>query len=236
LIRLLIIAEVRLYRDGLAQVLEHYPELEVVGVAAGGKAAVDLAVATAPDLVLLDVGIAGVETVARSLLQLTPGVSIVGIGVAECERNVLACVEAGISGYVPREASIQHLVAVIKSVLQGRMLCPSDIAGALARRLMALSAAKREPELTTLTIREREIAKELERGLSNKQIAVRLHIEVATVKNHIHSILQKLGAQSRGEAVARFRCSTEPLSARLEEARSARRPGRPDSSFDSDLR
>src|SRR5206468_1866249 len=125
-----------------------------------------------------DVGIPDVSTFTRSLLARTPKTKIVGLGVAEREESVIACVEAGMAGYVPCEASITELIDVVENVVRGRLLCPSNIVAALARRVSALSAPSETLTGQKLTSREREIAAHLNNGMSNKEIAASLEIEV----------------------------------------------------------
>jgi len=203
--RVVIVAEVCLYREGLSLALEHRNGLQVVGSASGVSDAVHLAVGGCPDIVLLDMAIPDVEGIVRSFIEHAPNASIVGLGVAEDEQHVLACIEIGVSAYVRKEGSVDELIAVIENVVQGGMVCPPKITGALARRVTSLADSRSAKEIGLLSLREREVADLLDEGCSNKQIAVRLHIEVATVKNHVHHILEKVGARSRGEAAARVR-------------------------------
>ena len=128
----MVIAEVRLYRDGLSQALERDSTLQVMGSSAIGSEAVGLALYTSADIVLLDIGIPRVDDIICSLRSHVPGAKVVGLGVAERAEDVLACVEAGVSGYVPREGSVQDLLAVIANVMQGGMLCSPQIVAALA--------------------------------------------------------------------------------------------------------
>lgn len=214
MIRLLLIAEVRLYRDGLAQALRRRAEVTVVGLAGEWLTGVQLAADRSPDVVLLDVGVPDVGAVTRALLTHAPAAKVVGLGVAESEESVIACVEAGMTSYVPCEASIDDLVAVVESVVRGRLLWPANIVAALARRVSSLSTARNQANHARLTTREREVADQLDKGMSNKEIAARLHIEVPTVKNHIHKILEKLRARSRGEAAARLRSDVPPPGSR----------------------
>lgn len=202
-IRLLIIAQVRLYREGLAQALGSYG-FHVVGATATDSEGVTLASSTAVDIVLVDMGFSEAQNLIRSLLSHAPQAKIVGLDVSEKEEDVLACVEAGVSGYVPREGSLNQLISVIGNVITGELLCPPRIVAALARRLTILKGPG-DLASRVLTLREHEVAELLACGMSNKEIALQLHIEVATVKNHIHRILDKLHAHSRGEVAARLR-------------------------------
>jgi DNA-binding NarL/FixJ family response regulator len=155
---------------------------------------------------LLDLAMAESRDLVRELQAAGLSVKVVAIGLIEAEGEVLSCAEVGVAGYVPREGSLEDLVAAVESVGRGELLCSPQVAGSLLRRLAAL-ALERGPasEGPRLTLREREIVGLIDQGLSNKDIARQLGIEVATVKNHVHSILEKLSVRRRGEAAAKIR-------------------------------
>jgi len=205
-IQVLIVAHIRLYREGLAQVLTREPTLAVVGMAASREEALAAARTLQPDVLLLDLAMAESRDLVRELQAAGLSVKVVAIGLIEAEGEVLSCAEVGVAGYVPREGSLEDLVAAVESVGRGELLCSPQVAGSLLRRLAAL-ALERGPasEGPRLTLREREIVGLIDQGLSNKDIARQLGIEVATVKNHVHSILEKLSVRRRGEAAAKIR-------------------------------
>jgi len=119
---------------------------------------------------------------------------------------VIACAEAGVSGYVTREASLDELTGVVESVARGESPCSPRISALLLRRVAETAGRRTETDAARrLTRREAEIVGLIDEGLSNKQIAGRLSIELATVKNHVHSILEKLQVERRAEAAARVR-------------------------------
>jgi DNA-binding NarL/FixJ family response regulator len=128
----------------------------------------------------------------------------VTLGVDDGDDDVLAWAEAGVSGYVARDASFEDLVETVRAVARGELRCSPRLAATLLRRVTAL-AGDAPHSATRLTQREREISSLLEAGLSNKEIAGRLYIELPTVKNHVHNILRKVGASRRGEAAALLR-------------------------------
>ena len=196
MIRVLIAAHIRLYREGLALVLQRVPALSVVGMAASRDEAVVAVAALSPDVLLLDLAMAESRDLVRCLQQAGSTVMEVAIGLLEAEG----------AGYVPREGSIENLVAVVESVGRGELLCSPQVAGTLLRRLAALARERgAESPGPGLTLREREIVGWIDGGLSNKDIARQLGIEVATVKNHVHNILEKLSVRRRGEAAAKVR-------------------------------
>jgi DNA-binding NarL/FixJ family response regulator len=130
---------------------------------------------------------------------------VVGIAVPDGEDDVIACAEAGLSGYVTRTDSIAATVEAIESVARGELVTTPRMAAALLQRVRNLATSAPAPGAVRLTPREREIADLLGDGHSNKAIAQRLHIEPTTVKNHVHNILAKLGVSRRADAAQRLR-------------------------------
>jgi two-component system nitrate/nitrite response regulator NarL len=206
MIRVLIVAEIRLYREGLAQMLRAEPEIDVLATARGADEAVKALREAAPDIVLLDMAIPDNTWLVRALVAAVPGTRVVALAVPEIEREVLACAEAGVAGYVTRDASIEDVVAAVVSAARGEVLCSPRMVATLFERVatLALEASPASIE-SRLTARELEILDLIDQGLSNKEIARRLTIELSTVKNHVHNILDKLNVSRRSEAAARRR-------------------------------
>ncbi len=206
MIRILIVADIRLYREGLAESLGRRERMQVVGTRASSQEATAALDECQPDVVLVDMAMQEGVTIARALLDHRPQVRVVALAVPEVEREMITCAELGVSGLVPREASLDDLVETLESAARGEVRCSPRMTGVLLRRLAALAsgqlAAGHSPPLTT---RERDVVDLVDHGLSNKEIARRLGIEVATVKNHVHNILEKLQVHRRGEAAARVR-------------------------------
>jgi DNA-binding NarL/FixJ family response regulator len=207
-ISVLIVVEVCLYRDGLAHALAQWPQLHVLGSVAdageAGAAIRDLQ----PEVVLLDPG-SDPESPESALVPLireaAPRARVVALGVREEEPDVLRCAATGMAGYVPRDGSIVELVAAIESAANDELRCSPRIAGSLFRRVALLSERRHDSPLAALTRREQEIVRLIDQGLSNKQIAQQLRIELSTVKNHVHNLLRKLQASRRGHAAAQVR-------------------------------
>jgi two-component system nitrate/nitrite response regulator NarL len=207
--RIFILSDVRLYREGLAWSLSQRPEVEVIGAAALSAEALAQIAGSRPTAVLLDFATPGALDLPKELDRSLPGIKVIAFAVSEVDHDLIACAEAGIAGFVTRDGSVDDLVRSILNTLRGEVACSPRIAGLLFRRLAALSEAKREPPTTSaLTRREREIAELVNEGLSNKEIARSLRIGAATVKNHVHNILEKLQVSRRGEAAARLRGET----------------------------
>jgi two-component system, NarL family, nitrate/nitrite response regulator NarL len=203
----LVVSDVRLYRHGLAEILARHEGVEVVGTAANAADALAAAHSHPAALVLLDVTMpGGVETI-RAVVRALPAAKVLALTVGDDEEQVIAWAEAGVSGYVTRESSLEELVAAIDGAQRGEVICSPRLAATLLRRVRSLSAGV--PASTgdepPLTARELEIVDLLDAGLSNKEIASRLFIEVATVKNHVHNILEKLRVRRRSEVGAILR-------------------------------
>jgi two-component system nitrate/nitrite response regulator NarL len=204
--RVLIVGSVRLYRDGLADALAG--TVDVVGTAAAGPDALERVAGSAPDVVIVDLMHGGVRLITE-LSELVPAVRVVALAVRDSEDEVLACAEAGIAGYVTREASFDELAETLESVARGETVCSPRIAAALLRRVASLARAEPARAIggDLLTRREVEVLELVDRGFSNKEIGLALHIELPTVKNHVHHILEKLQVPGRSDAAARFRAA-----------------------------
>lgn len=205
-IRVLIATDVRLYRESLAEILSRYEGIEVVGVA-GDRLGMFARVADVkPDVVLLERALQRDANTISELIGPAGEIKVVTLGVSETDAEVIACAEAGVAGFVSRDDSLADLIAAIHGAARGDLLCSPQTAGTLLRRVAALAAGRSSirPE-ARLTTREFEVVQLIDEGLSNKQIALRLCIELPTVKHHVHHILEKLGVARRGEAVSVLR-------------------------------
>ena len=206
MISILIVSDVRLYREALVERLAQRDGLTVVGTAVRPQDARAQAAELTPNVVVVDHALPESLGTARLIAALGPQIRVVVLGVSDSEDDVLAYAEAGVAGYVPRDASLDDLVAAIESAARGELLCSPRVAGVLLRWVARWSRTGVEPPArSALTSREAEIVRLIEQGLSNKEIATRLGIEVATVKNHVHNLLEKLRVHHRMEAAARLR-------------------------------
>ncbi|HEU5253064.1 MAG TPA: response regulator transcription factor [Solirubrobacterales bacterium] len=194
----------RLNREGIAAMIAGRPGVEVSELVDGegeipaGRA--DVAVVDAS-------GCEGIE-VARRAIDATAA-PIVVLGVPEAEEEVIELAEMGVIGFLEREAAVDELLEGIERAAREEASFSPRIGTALLRRVNSLGGPGRpDSELGILTMREREVVHLVAEGLTNKQIAQRLCIEVATVKNHVHNILEKLEVDGRSEAVARLRIAT----------------------------
>jgi two-component system nitrate/nitrite response regulator NarL len=205
-IRILIAIAVRLYREGLSEMLSRHERFEVVALEAETHSTVQRAHELQPDIVFLDVSMPDGLWLVHRLRVEVPDVAVVATAVGEADGEIVACAEAGVAGFVTRDQSLAEAVCVLESVICGESACSPRTAAALLRRVAVLSAQREPPGPPDgLTPREKEIAGLIARGLSNKEIARELYIEISTVKNHVHHMLKKLGARGRVEVGARVR-------------------------------
>lgn len=212
-----ILSNVRLLCEGLSSCLARQECLRVTGHG-------DLS--TPPEQVIdsgaqvLLVDIATAQGLRRSMdcRALSPALKVVAIAVAEVEQDILACAEAGVSGFVLCDGSIGDVVAAIHNAMRDELVCSPKVAAALFGRLALLSAraAVRDPAagVDTLTPREHEIIRFVGEGLSNKEIARALRIRDSTVKNHMHNVLSKLQIRRRGEISKHLHAAGAPSPAR----------------------
>jgi DNA-binding NarL/FixJ family response regulator len=202
-IRILIVADIRLYREGLADAFRRADRLAVVDAVAGNGDALAVLARAPVDVVLLGLEPGPLTAAACAICRARPGTRLVALAVGERPEDVVPLAEVGICGYVPRDAALPELVAMVEAVARDELPCSPCVAAGLVRRLAALPADVVDPLAGShLTAREREVLDLLGEGLTNKEIGRRLHIELPTVKNHVHHVLEKLQVQRRAEAVA----------------------------------
>lgn len=219
MIDIVIASDIKIYSQGLGQILANHQDFDVVGIAATADQTLQLIQLHQPSIVLLDMTMELSCSLAQQVLQSSPHSRIVALAVSYDEAVIMHCAEIGITCYVPREASINQLLEGIRQAFDGECYCPPKIAACLLKKLqhIASHASESSPSLssvtddqlkdetedlwTRLTRRECQIARLMSEGMSNKQIARDLSIEVSTVKNHVHNLLVKLEVQSRNQAV-----------------------------------
>jgi two-component system nitrate/nitrite response regulator NarL len=202
-IRVLVASHIRLYCEGLERVLRDSADFACIGVARCATEALEQTLKLEPDVALLDMAMAGTFGAAKEVARIGSRCKIVALGMPEDETQVLSCAEIGISGYVTRDGSVEDVVAAIRAAARGEVHCSPKIAGSLFRHIAALSTERPgRPSTGALTAREAQILKLVQEGMSNKMISRTLGIELPTVKNHVHSILAKLGVHRRAEAIS----------------------------------
>lgn len=205
-------SDIRLLREGLGEAIGRDARFRAVA-ACSDVVDLDGAADDEADVVVVDATTPGARDIVRALRDLHPTVPVVAFAVGSAPDAVVEWAEVGAAAFVSREATLDEMFETIVAAARGELLCTPRAAAALLARVAALSYRReRETRLGSLTTREQEVARLLVDGLSNKQIAARLTIELPTVKNHVHSILDKLGVPGRRDAasVARAELSRAP--------------------------
>ncbi len=196
-LRLLLVDDHPVVRDGVAAITETQPDMEVVGEAGDGEEAIDLALELKPDVVLMDLRlprVTGVEAIRRIRSEL-PHAHILILTTYDSDESILEGLQAGAEGYLLTGSSRQELLSAIRAVARGESPLPPAVAGRLISRLRSGVAA------TELSARELEVLKLVAQGKRNREIADDLFLSEKTVKAHVSSILRKLNAEDRTEAV-----------------------------------
>ncbi len=209
-IRVLIVDDHPLFRQGLRRVLESAPSLCVVGAAENGEQALELAHELVPDVILLDINLPTMNgmQVARHLRAELPNIAIIMLTAYHDENQVFHAIRAGAAAYYPKDVTAETLLDAIHQVSQGlyvieeNVLSKPELAHWIQERFKELGAfwEGAEDMFMPLSGREMEILQLITRGMSNKEIALRLGISHQTVKNHMTSILRKLAVNDRTQA------------------------------------
>jgi two-component system nitrate/nitrite response regulator NarL len=208
MIRALIASRSRVHREALALALSQARRVRVLGTASDREEILTRLAEAPPDIVLVDFAMPEAASIVTEIRRRTPSVKVVAITLGDTEAEVIQLAEAGVAGYVLPDGSLDDLTIAVESAVRGELYCPPRVAFTLLRRVGAIalgSVTAKQPEaapnpVNELTGREREILQLVAQGMSNKQIARQLGIEVATAKNHVHNILRKLHVHRRIEA------------------------------------
>jgi len=206
MMHILLIDDMTVHSEQLARSLRDERWISVVAAVTDLEEALECLTNQDFDVALLNMASAESMTILRTISGKMSSLPVIALGVPEVEEHVIACAEAGAAGYLPKKGAFTDLLRVMKSVARGETVLAPRIAATLLRRVATLAAqGQPDPRHSRLTPREREVLALLEQGSSNKDIARCLAIEVRTVKNHVHNILDKLQVRSRGEAAAQAR-------------------------------
>jgi DNA-binding NarL/FixJ family response regulator len=207
-LRVLVVDDHALYRRGLVMELDDAGDLEVIAEASDGHGAVDSAIALAPDVVLMDVRMPGMDGIeaTRRILEAAPSTRVLMLTVSDETEDLLDAVKAGAAGYLLKETSIVDIADSARKVAQGHSFVSPALAGrlleefaTLARRLEQKGDTDSRPSL--LTVREVAVLEAMADGASNELIAITTEMTEHSVRNHVRNILKKLQLASRTEAV-----------------------------------
>jgi two-component system nitrate/nitrite response regulator NarL len=207
LISLVLIDDNRLLREGIVAMVRSQPGFQVLAASADANEALDKVREARPDVVLVDFGLEGHDSMSltATVRAEVPEAKVIVMGLMPTQEDVADYIRAGASGFVMKDASFDEFFATIRAVAEGVQVLPTQLASSLFSQI-ARRAAMKDPstilKAVRLTKRERQVIDLLGEGLSNKEIAGRLHIAIHTVKSHVHNVLEKLALRSRLEVAA----------------------------------
>jgi DNA-binding NarL/FixJ family response regulator len=220
-IRLLLIEDNRLLRDGITAMLKEQPDIMVVAASGTGEAVMQKIQALKTDIVLLDLGLRSqnsLETV-KSIKKKYSEVRIIVMDLVPAQADVLEFVTAGVSGFILKDASIADFLKTIRSVAGGDKILPSHLTESLFSQIVEHAVngrgASKVIESVRMTKRERQVIELITDGLTNKEIAQALHLSTYTVKSHVHNILEKLAMHTRVQ-IAGYAHTSETFQTRAE--------------------
>ncbi len=205
-ISILIAEDQRLFRQSLRMLLEHEPDIVVVGEAMDGRQAFDLAVEKKPDIVLMDVDMPRLDgiTATRLIRACVSDCRVLMLSVHDDDARIVAAVRAGACGYILKDADHEEFLRIIRGTFLNKPVRSAYMPDGFAKKAVALAGQQGESDsggLSLLTDREREILACAAAGRSNKEIADQLCVSLDTVKTHLHHAYQKLKVNGRVEAV-----------------------------------
>ncbi|HJS20462.1 MAG TPA: response regulator transcription factor [Anaerolineales bacterium] len=212
-IRLLIVDDHPMMREALIAALTDEKDMEVIGTAANGIEGLKLAAEQKPDVILMDLlmpGMDGLECIAR-IVESNPEAKVLVVTSLEDEEKVLAAIQAGALGYFPKTAPRTFLLEAIHKVADGIPYLPAGIAQKLFKGIRGMKSPLKSTSEAPLTPRQEEILILMGEGRSDHEIGRMLHLEEATVRSHVHRIVQRLGVENRAQAVAYANGRRRPL-------------------------
>lgn len=204
-IALALIEDNRLVREGITSLLEQLPDLQVVAAASSGD--LSLLERARPQVVLLDLGLRNGDSlqVAEKVRTQLPDARVIVMDLLPIHEDIVEFVNAGVSGFIMKDATLEDLAATIRAVARGTNVLPPQMTSSLFSEIARKAVAQGRPQIiesVRMTPRERQVVNLIAEGLSNKQIATRLHIATHTVKSHVRNIMEKLTLHTRLQIAA----------------------------------
>jgi DNA-binding NarL/FixJ family response regulator len=206
-IKVMVVDDHALIREGARALISTLPDLEHVGDASTGEEAIAVAATVAPDVILMDLGLPDIDgaTATKTITTTNPDIAVLVVSMLDDDANVFAAMQAGACGYILKGAEAGELHQAIRSVANGDAIFGAGVAERVLRLLTDQAPRPADVPFPELTEREREVLTHLASGATNPQIAKVLHLSPRTVANHVSNILNKLHATDRTDAALRAR-------------------------------
>ena len=206
-VRILVVDDHILFRDGIRTLISSVPDLELIGEAANGHEAISAAVNLQPDVVLMDVKMPDMDGIqaTRQIVQTSPHIRVLTLTMLEDDNSIFAAMRAGAQGYLLKGASHEEMLRAIRAVASGQAIFSPSVAGRMIDYFNAMHPSSTQGLFPELTAREREILGLVAQAFDNRRIAEHLVISPKTVRNHVSNILSKLQVADRAEAIIKAR-------------------------------
>jgi DNA-binding NarL/FixJ family response regulator len=202
-IKILLIEDNKLLRDGIASMLKKQPDMQTIATVGNGENILEMMKISHPHIVLLDLGLRSQNSIqiVKSAKQNYPETKIIVMDLIPLQADVLEFVKAGVSGFILKDANVSDFFKTIRSVYKGGKVLPPHLTGTLFSQIVEHAINGSSPSLidksVRMTKRERQVIELIADGFTNKEIAQKLHLSPYTVKSHVHNILEKLALNTR---------------------------------------
>jgi DNA-binding NarL/FixJ family response regulator len=220
-IQILLIEDNRLLREGITAMLKRQSDMNVVATVGNGENILDLVEKFNPNIVLLDLGLRSQNSldVVKLLKKNFADTKIIVMDLVPLQKDVYEFVQAGVSGFILKDANIADFYSTIRSVDQGLKVLPPNLTESLFSQIVDYALSEAKPsviiESVRMTKRERQVIELIADGATNKEIAQKLHLSTYTVKSHVHNILEKLSLHTRVQ-VANFAHISDPYKSAID--------------------
>ena len=211
--RVVLVTQVCILRESLQRAIDTSHRCIVLGTAKSAAEAMIEIASRLPDIVLADASLASRREFTQNALLAAPAVKVIAFAVSDDEEQIMACAEAGVNGYVVQQASLAELIDTLYAVMRGELICPPRVAAQAFHHIFRLASHSHQlpAARADLPRRQQQILSLIEQGLSNKEIARTLNLAPSTVKNHVHSLLVRMGVARRTQAAAWRRLKAGPF-------------------------
>lgn len=203
-IKILLIEENRILREGIAALLKKQSDMRIIANVVNAENIMEQIDTLKPDIVLLDLGFSGQSSLqlVKQIMAQFKEAKIIGMNLIEFQTDVLEFIQAGVSGFILKEADAIHFIKAIKKVNKGLKVLPPPLTGTLFSQINEIEKTGKKTilnHLIRMTTREKQVIKLISDGLTNKEIAQKLNVAVYTAKSHVHNILEKLSLSTRAQ-------------------------------------